>query len=127
MGIFNGVGKSKAQEIYEKILKNALLLKNGEEARCKAAFYDLWGDKNLPTSRKDIEEILSLFGKNAILIFQYHRAWQTFIKTIDSEWEILEPPYELEYHEDGTVTLAEETSSYSSEVSNSSRSESNTL
>jgi hypothetical protein len=108
MSIFDGVEKSAAQKRYEMIKEKAPLLKSGEENRCKSAFYDMWGAENNPISREVAAELLALFGTDAVSLFTHHAAWQNFVATVNPSWERLTPPYELDFHEDGSVTLKPE-------------------
>ena len=118
MSIFTGVNKTPAQKRYEVILEKASKLFKGEKNRCKSSFGDLWGDPSNPTSMEEAQATLDLFGSDATQLFIVHKAWQTFIATFDPSYEIIEPPYDIAFNQDGTVTLSEigSTSSSSSEV-----------
>lgn len=102
MGIFDGVEKSSAQKRYERIKENSPRLLAGEKARCTAMFNELWGGATL----EEAQATLDLFGAEAFTLFQYHSAWQTFLQTIDPNYEWLTPPFKVDVVE-GRVVLSE--------------------
>ena len=102
MSLFDGVEKSIAQKRYESIKEKAPNIKNGEINRCKAMFNELWEGLTLEQS----QAVLDLFGAEAYQLFQYHSAWQTFLKTVDETYEWLTPPYDVAVV-DGRVVLSE--------------------
>lgn len=99
MGIFDGVQKSKAQQRYESIKEKSPVVLAGEKARCKAMFDELWSG----LSMAEAQEVLDLFGAEAYSLFQYHSAWQTYLKAVDPSYEWLTPPYDIAVVDDRVV------------------------
>jgi hypothetical protein len=102
MSIFDGVSKSKAQQRYESIKEKSPNVLNGEKNRCRAMFDELWSGLTMA----EAQEVLDLFGAEAMSLFSVHSAWQQFIKTVDPTYEPLVPPYDVSVVE-GRVILSE--------------------
>jgi len=107
MSILDGLTKSIEQIRYEAILEKTPKIVQGEVGRCLSVFNDLWGSVGSPLPIEEVQAILDLFDKDAVQLFDIHSKWQTFIKSIDVDYETLIPPYAVTINEDGTVTLAE--------------------
>lgn len=103
MGLFSGISKTEVQKRYEKISESAPIILSSEVARCKMMFDALWSGLTMAQA----QEVIDLFGTNAKELFLYHSAWQTFLKTVDSNYTWLTPPFNVTINEDGTVTLVE--------------------
>jgi hypothetical protein len=102
MGIFDGIEKSVAQQIYESIKEKSPKVLEGEKARCKAMFDELWQGLTMA----EAQEVLDLFGAEAYALFSYHSAWQTFLHTVDPNYQWLTPPFDVNVVE-GRVVLSE--------------------
>lgn len=102
MSLFDGVTKSLAQQRYESIKEKAQKVLEGEKARCLAMFGELWNGLTM----EEAQAVLDLFGAEAFQLFQYHSAWQTFLKTVDPDYVWLVPPYKVDVVE-GRVVLSE--------------------
>jgi len=102
MSLFDGVTKSIPQQRYESIKEKAPNVKMGEINRCKAMFDELWRGLTM----EEAQAVLDLFGAEAFSLFQYHSAWQTFLQTIDPNYQWLTPPYKVDVVE-GRVVLSE--------------------
>ena len=102
MSIFDGVEKSKAQQRYESIKEKAPIVLQGERNRCKSMFDELWSGMTM----EEAQSVLDLFGAEALSLFQYHSAWQTFLQTVDPNYQWLNPPFNVDVV-DGRVVLSE--------------------
>lgn len=102
MSLFDGVSKSVAQERYESIKEKAPNVKMGEINRCKSMFDELWNGLTM----EEAQAVLDLFGADAYQLFAYHSAWQTFLQTVDPNYEWLTPPFKVDVV-DGRVVLSE--------------------
>jgi len=104
MSIFenNEEQESIIQKRYFSIKEKSIKILEGEKNRCKAMFDELWNGLTL----EQAQELLDLFGDNAISLFQMHGAWQQFIKQISPSYEILQPPFNFDIV-DGKVVLSE--------------------
>ena len=102
MSLFDGVSKSVSQARYESIKEKALNIKHGEVNRCKAMFDELWNGLTM----EEAQAVLDLFGAEAFQLFQYHSAWQTFLQTVDPNYEWLNPPFDVSVVEGRVVLTA---------------------
>lgn len=102
MSLFDGVEKEIAQQRYESIKEKAPNVKQGEINRCKAMFDELWAGLTMA----EAQAVLDLFGAEAFSLFQYHSAWQTFLQTVDRNYQWLTPPFKVDVV-DGLVVLSD--------------------
>ena len=102
MSLFDEIEKSVAQHRYESIKEKALKILEGEKARCLAMFNELWSGLTM----EEAQEVLDLFGAEAFTLFQYHSAWQTFLQTVDPNYEWLNPPFDVSVVEGRVVLTA---------------------
>jgi hypothetical protein len=66
----------------------------------KIAFNKVWSNPNATP-----EEMLAEAGNNAYLLFQVSSALQDLILSIDPTYVKMLPPVEVEFNQDGTVTI----------------------
>ena len=102
MSLFDEIEKSVAQHRYESIKEKALKILEGDKARCLAMFNELWSGLTM----EEAQEVLDLFGAEAFTLFQYHSAWQTFLQTVDPNYEWLTPPFKIDVVEGRVVLTA---------------------
>jgi len=108
MSIFD-IEKSDVEKRYDNIISKSGNVFKGEKNRCICAFNDLWGYNGIegePITIEEAQEVLDKFGTDASQLFQIHALWQQFIKSVDSSWVDLVPPYDFLINEDGTVVLS---------------------
>jgi hypothetical protein len=74
-----------------------------EITKCHQAFDMLWEGLTMA----EAQAVLDKFSSNAVDLFIKHKQWQDFIKQSYPEYEPLEPPYNVIFNQDGTVTLTE--------------------
>ena len=75
------------------------------KALCFDSFNAFWMRDGLPLTPEEASELLASLGPVATEVFVKHAAIQGFLESIDTTWTHLTPPYELEFHGDGRVTL----------------------
>ena len=75
MGIFDGIEKTEVQRRYESIKEKSPKVLEGEKARCKAMFDELWEGLTMA----EAQAVLDLFGAEAFSLFPYHWVWQFFL------------------------------------------------
>jgi len=108
--IFTSPEVTEEQQILNELRGKAPKIKEGEIARCRGIFVDLWGcdgtDKTLCRSVEKINKVLALQGRSETLqMFMWHSAWQEWLKN-DPAYVPLVPPYLLNCDNDPCVVSA---------------------
>ena len=104
MPLINKPTEKTAEDVFKEIKQHNTQLFNVMKTIHNVSFRLVWENKDFEPS-----EIVSLFGTDAVALFQSSSQIQTILKAIDPDHVVLTPDskYTVTPNKDGTVTITE--------------------
>ena len=104
MSIFiEGTNNNLIESLANEIRRRNTELRNTMEEQHKQIFNLIWNIA--PLSENPIQDLLDVFGADAVKLFVLSSKIQDILKDADPNYQVLEPPKDYTINDDGTVTI----------------------